>query len=157
VADKIEVKVEGVEQLLKNLKKYQLVKTEACRNILKEVGFRIELQAKDNIRTLGAVKTGRMMSSMSTNWSGSTMSHGKVGGKAKADDGIGRPDGAPGLVVVVGTAIRDPAWGALKLSYPEFVEFGTRKMTERPFLYPAYFSHEGDVEKRIKEVMKKVD
>jgi HK97 gp10 family phage protein len=150
MADKIEVKVEGVEQLLKNLKKYQLVKTEACRNILKEVGFRIELQAKDNIRTLGAVKTGRMMSSMSTNWSGSTMSHGKVGGKAKADDGIGRPDGAPGFVVVVGTSIKEPP-------YPIFVEFGTCKMRERPFLYPAYFSHEGDVEKRIKEVMGKVD
>ena len=71
------------------------------------------------------------------------MARGKTGPKAKSDDGVGQPSGPTGLIVVVG----------LNLEYGKYVEFGTCKMAERPYLYPAFFSKEGEVEKKIKEIV----
>ncbi len=39
--------------------------------------------------------------------------------------------------------------------YGKWVEFGTRKMAARPFLFPAFFSKEGEIIRRIGNVLKK--
>ena len=151
MADEVTVKVEGVEKALDKLKWYNVVIRDACQAALKKAGFAIETQAKDNLRAIvystppspHYKRTGRLLSSISTNWSGSGMSRGKTGPQAKSGDGIGQPSGPTGLVVVVGSAV----------DYSIFVEAGTCKMAERPYLYPAFFSKEGEVEKQIKEIV----
>ena len=151
MADEVTVKVEGVEKALEKLKWYNTACREACKEALKKAGFAIEAQAKDNLRAVvygtppspHYKRTGRLLSSISTNWSGSGLVRGKTGPKAKSEDGIGQPSGAPGLVVVVGT----------NLEYAPYLEHGTSKMSERPYLYPAFFSKEGEVEKQIKEIV----
>jgi HK97 gp10 family phage protein len=39
--------------------------------------------------------------------------------------------------------------------YGVYVEFGTRKMAARPFLFPAFFAKEGEIIRRIGNVLKK--
>ena len=39
--------------------------------------------------------------------------------------------------------------------YGKWVEFGTPKMAARPFLFPAFFAKEGEIIKRIGNVLKK--
>ena len=39
--------------------------------------------------------------------------------------------------------------------YGKWVEFGTRRMEARPFLFPSFFSHEGEIIRRIGNIMKK--
>lgn len=101
MADGINIKVTGVKETLGNLKKYQVIKTEAVKIALKETGFKVQGDAKKNC----PVDTGRLRASLSTNWSGSPLSEGRVGTKAQAEDGVGRPLGPPGLVVVTGTNV----------------------------------------------------
>jgi|GEM_PF-1720902 len=130
-----------VETLVDNIKPYQIIKTQAVKDILKEGGFKIETDAK----RLAPVKHGRLRASISTNWSGSSMSRGKVGSKAKADDGVGRPPGKPGMVVFIGTNV----------DYAVYQEFGTKKMSARPFLHPAYWGQESEILRRISVALKK--
>jgi len=137
----VDVKMEGQEKLLANLKKWQIIKRKACEDVLKEGGFRIQAQAK----AVCPVDTNRLRGSISTNWSGSGMGRGKTQGKAQADDGVGQPAGEKGLVVVTGTNV----------FYAPFVEFGTNKMDGRPYLFPAFFSLEPQIQKRIAAVVGK--
>src|SRR5574343_442459 len=51
-----------------------------------------------------AVDTGRLRASISTNWTGSGMSRGKVDSLAKAEDGVGMPTDT-GFHVYVGTNV----------------------------------------------------
>lgn len=140
----VTVKLTGTQELLAKLKKWQIIKKEACAIALKEVGFKVETQAKANT----PVDSGRLRASISTNWSGSGMSQGKTGGQAKSGDGIGQPAGEKGLTVVVGTNVE----------YSEFVEWSEKahhKVGGPHFLFGAYFSYEGEAEKRIATIMKK--
>lgn len=76
-----------------------------------------------------AVDTGRLRASISTNWSSSGFSRGRVGGQADSENGIGQPDQVQGkFTVVVGT----------NTIYAAFQEFGTRRMAARPFIRPAF-------------------
>ena len=75
MADSIDIKVKGVNEVIANLKKYQVVKTGAVKIALKEVGFSIEGDAKKTV----PVDTGRLRASLSTNWSGSPLSQGRTG------------------------------------------------------------------------------
>jgi hypothetical protein len=151
----INVKCEGIEDAIKKLRNFQVVKAQAVKDILLETGFKIETQAKANC----PVKTGRLRASISTNWAGSGKTRGKVGSKATAEDGIGQPVGPAGLAVVVGTNV----------TYGPHVEHGHARRSMfgmdigggfsaivegRPYLTPAYLSYEGEAEKRIKAVMK---
>ena len=148
MADSIDIKVTGVKETLANLKEYQIVKTGAVKIAIKETGFSIEGDAKRNaaMKFIKGYATGRVMSSISTNWSGSPLSYGRVGGKASMADGIGRPPGPPGLVVVVGTNVD---------KYPIYLEFGTSKMQAVPFLHPAHQKNIPEFVARIKRIFKK--
>jgi len=106
--------VRGIPEVIANLKKYQIIKTEAIKDRLKKQAFKIELAAKEVV----VVDTGRLRASISTNWAGSSLSEGKTGSQAMSGDGIKKPDGAKDLVYAVGTNVkiwsRDRAWNVKK-------------------------------------------
>ena len=117
---------------------------------MKEVGFSIEGDAKKTV----PVDTGRLRASLSTNWSGSPLSQGRTGTKAMGNDGVGRPIGPPGLVVVVGTNVK----------YAAAVEFGGiralkwggyRTRTSNLYLSKAYHKHQPELAMRLKKIFKK--
>lgn len=72
------------------------------------------------------------------------MSEGKTGGQAKSGDGVRKPTGPAELVYVVGTNVE----------YGEAVEQGTSKREATPYLFPAYFMHEGETIIAIGAIMK---
>ena len=144
-----ETRLVGLEDAIKRLKKWQIVKTQAVKDRLKKQAFKIELLAKESV----PVDTGRLRASISTNWAGSGMSEGKTGGQAEAGDGAGQPQGPKELVYVVGTNVK----------YARRIEFGFvgedslgRKINQpgKPYLFPAYFSLEGDTVKAIAKILK---
>jgi len=167
----INVKVEGIEKTLASLKKWQIIKHQACADVLKKIGFKVEGDAKRNHVADGPmVQTARLVDSLTTNWSGSGMARGKVRSRADANDGVGEPQGPKGLVVVVGTNVK----------YAHIQELGTwseegeegpkvgpseslkkrRPSMPRPqggfqFLTKAYLQHEGEVGTEIGKVMGK--
>jgi len=147
--ENITIKIEGMEELKKNIAFYKLLAPEACRRGLKIIGLKVETYAKQ----MCPVDTGRLRASISTNWAGSGMAEGKTGAKAQAGDGMPEPPGEKGMVVAVGTNV----------FYGPYVEHGTQKggpfgtiiMSARPYLYPAYFCYEGEVPREIIRQMKK--
>ena len=60
------------------------------------------------------------------------MKYGKVGSKAKIEDGVERP--TTPRTVVVGTSVVNEKTGA---PYPDYLETGTSKMKARPYIRPA--------------------
>jgi HK97 gp10 family phage protein len=71
------------------------------------------------------------------------MTEGRIGNKAKAGDGIGQPEPTEGFTVVTGTNVK----------YGPYVEFGTSRQSAQPYLYPAFFSLEPEVEREVAKVM----
>lgn len=100
------------------------------------------------------VDTGRLRSSISSNWSGSGMAKGKVKGKAKEEgiDGIGQPAGE--LTGVVGTNVE----------YARRIEFGFLGKTDKlgrtffqpslPYLRTAMHKNEKKIVKLFKDLIK---
>jgi len=132
------------------LQQYQVVKTGAVKIALKETGFSIEGDAKRDC----PVDTNRLRSSLSTNWSGSPLAHGSTGSQAMGGDGVGRPVGPPGLVVVVGTNVK----------YAAAVEFGGiralkwggyRSAVSRLYLSKAYHKNQAMLAMRLGKIFKK--
>ena len=81
------------------------------------------------------------------------MNEGKTGAKAKPDDGIKRPDGPPELIYVVGTNVK----------YARRIEHGffgpdilgrVYAQEGRPYLFPAYFTYEGETIQALATIMK---
>ena len=159
----VNVKVEGIQKTLASLKKWQIIKRQACEDTLKKIGFKVEGDAKRST----PVWTGRLRNSMSTNWSGSGMTKGKVSGTAKADDGVGEPQGPKGLVVVVGTNVlyahmqEFGSWGEGPKPGPgETMPKREHEAWPRPqggfqMLTKAYLQHEGEVGTEIGKIMGK--
>jgi len=159
----VNVKVEGIEKTLASLKKWQVIKRQACEDTLKKIGFKVEGDAK----RMTPVWTGRLRNSMSTNWSGSGMTKGKVSGTAKADDGVGEPQGPKGLVVVVGTNVlyahmqEFGSWGEGPKPGPgETMPKREHEAWPRPqggfqMLTTAYTTHVVEVEREIGKIMGK--
>lgn len=114
-----------------NILNYQTLKSK-LENALKpeeikkefiKLGFKIEAGAKRDC----PVDTGRLRSSISTNWSGSGMGKAKVGSPAKGVDGVSQPKKGDALVVVnIGTNVE----------YATYVEMGTRGRPPQSFLMP---------------------
>ena len=124
------------------VKPYVDKKKTAIERALLEMGFRIERDAKD----MCTVDTGRLRASISTNWTNSGLNEGATGGEAKRGDGIKKPNPKYGkFTVVVGTNV----------FYGFFVEHGTQKMSAQPFIFPAYFTNEGEVIRRVGEILGK--
>ena len=139
--------VEGIPEAIANLKKYQLIKTQAVKDRLKKQAFKVELAAKEVV----PVRYGRLKASISTNWAGSNMNRATIKNPcrakenpSKSEDAIGRPEGPRELAYVVGTNV----------DYGPAVEHGTSKMPGRPYLYPAYFMYEGETILAIAKIMK---
>ena len=150
----INVKVEGIEKTLASLKKWQIIKHQACADVLKKIGFEVERDAK----IFCPVKTGRLRSSLSTNWSGSGKVRGRTG------DGVGEPQGPQGLVVVVGTNVNyaiHVEYGHVAGSNQGAGSFmgmglGVGTIVEGKFyLTKAYLQHEGEVGTEIGKIMGK--
>lgn len=122
--------------------------TERAKKKLIAVGFMIEREAK----TLCPVDTGRLRASISTNWTDSGMLRGKTGTVVNANeyggqlaavesaaDGVGAPSHAhEKFAVVVGTNVH----------YAPFIEFGTSKMGNTPFLRAAFEKHKNLIENK---------
>ncbi len=89
-----------------------------------KAGFMVEKDAKHFVK----VDTGRLMNSISVNWTGSGMAEGKIENKAKSGDGIKQPTSKPDeFTVVVGTNV----------NYAIPQEYGTSKMAAHPYLRPS--------------------
>ena len=138
--------VTGIPEAIANLKKYQVIKTQAVKDRLKKQAFKVELQAKCVV----PFRYGRLKASITTNWSGSSMDRAKITNPCRAkenrsisEDAIGRPDGPSELVYAVGTNVK----------YGPPVEHGTSKMPARPYLFPAYFSYEGETIMALAKIM----
>lgn len=132
--------IQGIPEAIANLKKWQIIKVQAVKDRLKKQAFKVELLAKQ----MCPVDTGRLRASISTNWSGSSMNEGKTEAQAKSGDGIKRPDGPAELVCVVGSNVK----------YAPYQEHGTSKMSAQPFLFPAYFTYEGETIMALATIMK---
>jgi len=123
-----------------NVKWYgdKLIKTveQKTRDALIKGGFLIETDAKREVR----VRTGRLMGSISTNWTGSGRSRGEVQSPAKPEDGVGQPGGSTKeFVVVVGTNV--------EYAIPQ--EYGTSKMSAHPYLRPALEKNKGKIKQLL--------
>jgi hypothetical protein len=154
MAGEITMRIEGVAKMIENLKRYQALKKEACRKALLKGGFKVETLAKQIITSNESVITGRLRASISTNWSGSGLAEGKTDSKAKSGDGIKEPPGEKGMVVATGTNV----------IYSRRVEHGfvgkdslgrNYNQQGKPYLYPAYFSYEGEIIQDIENILKK--
>ena len=154
MSDKVTVKVKGIDEALKNLKRYQVVKREACSIALKRGAYQIETLAKQTAARKFENPTGRLMGSISVNWAGSSMDRGKVDAPAKSEDGVGKPSGQKELTYVVGSDVK----------YARRVEHGFvgvdslgRRYNQqgKPYLFPSYFQYEGEIVKDIGKVFKK--
>lgn len=62
MADEITVKIEGIQELVKNLKAYQFIKKEAIRIAIERGALRVELAAKE----MCPVDTGHLRSKITT-------------------------------------------------------------------------------------------
>jgi len=94
------VKLIGMGMLIANYQKLAtLTKYQIEQDLIKS-GIETENRAKGYC----PIDTGRLRASTSTNWSLSGKTRAKVGGKAKANDGIGQPHGK-GFQVAVGTNV----------------------------------------------------
>lgn len=140
--------IEGAAHLKENFRTWVTVKRGKLVITLRQIGQNIARDAKPECPVL----TGRLRGSISVNWSGSGKDRGDVDSKALAEDGVGQPEGEPGMTVVVGTNV----------TYGPAIEFGhmtnatkqkPRLIEGRPFLTPAYFSHEGDVQAKLGQVL----
>lgn len=136
----ITVEISGVKETQRFFG--SMVDVDDIRQVLIEGGFEIEGSAKD----LCPVDTGRLRASISTNWDGSGMFHGRVRSPAKASDGVNMPHKTSGdiAVVRVGTNVE----------YAPFVEYGTRRMSPRMFLTQAFYHHIDSILNRVQQIIK---
>lgn len=126
----------GIQTIIKWYGKEQEKRlTTGINNGIKKCGFRIEKDAKQ----LCVVDTGRLRASISTNWTNSGMTYGKVDDKAEETDGVTQPNDNQ-FTVQVGT----------RVEYASCVEFGTIYVPQRPFLFPAYEMNIGKLSQFIK-------
>ena len=103
-----------------------------------QLGYEVEREAKINATSF--VDTGRLRSSISTNWTGSGMGKGKVQSPAKTDDGVSQPMGKD-FAVQVGTNVE----------YAAPVEgLAPSRRPATPFLFPALESKKGKIAEFLK-------
>ena len=119
----INIKITGVPEFQGNLK--NLVKPDDIKKLFIKTGFKIEHDAK----RLFPVDTGRLRSSISTNWDDSGMGRARVAPPSESNDGVSQPSKRQGEICVVRVGSN--------VEYAPYIEYGTRKMSPQPFLEPS--------------------
>ena len=147
------VTVVGAQELDREFTR-QLKKCEGVKRVINEMALAIQTQAKDNVRALGAIDNGQLRQSITID----TVARGfgaEVG-----------PEEPYGLYIELGTRKHFPPVQPLEeWAHRHGMEKGAgyaiaRKISKegsqaRPFLLPAFFSHEGEIEKRLAEELRK--
>jgi hypothetical protein len=131
----------------------QLKKCDGVKRVINEMAIAIQTQAQDNVRALGAVDNGQLRQSITVD----TVSRG-FGAE------IG-PEEPYGLYIELGTRKHFPPVQPLEewahrhgmdgAGYAIAKKISKRGTQARPFLLPAFFSHEGEIEKRLAEEMER--
>ena len=128
---------------------------EGVKDIVKSGCYDIENDAKRNATRY--VKTGRERASISTNWSGSGMAHGKIfkpEEDTKPTDGAKEPKSIPGVFTgVVGTNVEYAR--RLELGFVGTDSLGrTYNQKPRPHIIPAFEKHKKIILGKIKGLLK---
>lgn len=147
MADTLTVKTVGMENAISNIRALAVASPEAVKRGTLRTALLVERQAKSNV----PVDTGRLRASISTNWTGSGLSRGKVDAKAGPGDGVGQPgEKKDTFRAVVGSNVEYAA-------AVEFNETARHDSGGPHYLFSAYFAHEGDLDKEIaREVGKEI-
>lgn len=153
---KIKVSLPEAEKkrVIRAVQGYTKEKQQAVRDTLKRAGFKVETQAKLNLAANGSVQTGRLRSSVSTNWTGSGQARGKTSLPAKSGDGVSQPTERSGFFVFVGTNVQY----ARRVEHGFYGKdsLGRRYAQEgKPYLYPAYLGLEGETITAVKQIFKR--
>ncbi|NVM21307.1 MAG: HK97 gp10 family phage protein [Desulfobacterales bacterium] len=110
-----------------------------CTNNIKRACFMVETDAK----RMCVVDTGRLRSSICSNWTGSGQTRTakwKKPLKGKDTTEIAEPRGKKDEIVgIVGTNVQ----------YAVYVEYGTRKMSAKPYLRPALEKNKGKIKQLL--------
>ena len=136
----VKVTVEGADMVIANATALVGKARLALENAMKKAGFTVQREAKQ----LCPVKTGRLRSSISTNWTGSGLSRANIeqGGDAnnpqKPSDGVGEAS-AKGFEVLTGTNVE----------YAEAVE------ARSPYLWAAFAIHKTENIRNIQDSVPK--
>lgn len=97
------------------------------------------------------VDYGVLHDSISVNWTGSGLSNGEVGSRAKASDGVLQPSREGEVVIGTNVKSKDkkgtPLWILL--------ESGTRRMRARPFIMAPLQKYKNIIKKHIKRMSTK--
>lgn len=140
MADQISVKMVGTEKALKDVKKWTEKKMAGVRRVLLRTGLKVELSAKEFCAERFKEPTGALMASITTDKSDLNKGIVRTGTNKK----YARPV-EHGHVQTPGRFV--PAIG--KRLVRDFVP-------GKPYLFPAFFMHEGDIEKGLKKEFKKI-
>ena len=132
--------ITGIPDMQNQLK--NTVNNEDIKKVLIRRGLLIEGDAKQICTDLGAVDTGRLRGSISTNWDGGP-SYGNVESPASTDDGATRPMKMPGDLAMVHIGSN--------VEYAPFVHEGTRRMQARPFMDMALMRNIEAIQQDIEE------
>lgn len=136
--------VQGLDRLQRKLlRKIPDSVRDATRNAMAEGAARIVGMMK----TLAPVKTGALRHSIGWTW-GEAPSGSMAIGQIK-------PRRAGDEVITIYAGTRNKALGRGDAFYARFVEFGTVKMSARPFFYVSYRQHRKAVKSRVNRAMKK--
>jgi len=139
-----------VAQVISNLPKIEKELEKALMTAGEIIGGLAESYAKQSLTDSGAVDTGRLRNSVAHGMAGGKLSVNEYtdkSGNVVGDYGGGDiPKDATGkkYVVVVGSNV----------SYASFIELGTKKMSERPYLRPSIENHKEDYKEVLKEILK---
>ena len=130
----ITIKMEGMETILKDLRKAQVDVQEEARAVLKEQAEAIRDDAKSrcNFGDGDTKRKGRKRSTGALRESiRASVSRKGLGGSVSAG---GRVKGASAF-------------------YAKFIEFGTKNSPAQPFLYPAARAHEEETKEKLTKVL----
>lgn len=128
MADQVTVRIVGGKEVAQNIGRFEAKMTSGVKQAIKDGAYKIELEAKRIV----PVRTGHLKSHISSEFQdeqGAAFSA-KVGVQGiKNNDGVQADH------------------------YGKFVEFGTKRMAARPYLYPAYLANEQWIIDRVKRAV----
>lgn len=139
MADQISVKMVGTDKAIADIKKWKEGKLAGVKMILLKTGLKVETSAKEFCAERFKEPTGALMASITTDKSDLNRNVVRTGTNKK----YARPV-EHGHVQEPGRYV--PAIG--KRLVRDFVP-------GKPYLYPAFFMHEGNIEKDLKKEFKK--